>query len=47
MASLEGDLKTKFDKRRKCVHFYMKSFNIFEDNVKDKLSSLVHKLEYA
>jgi hypothetical protein len=46
MGNLVGDIGQKMRERRNCVLFYMKSFNVFEENVKDKLNSLVHKLDY-
>jgi DNA-binding MltR family transcriptional regulator len=39
-------LAERMNQRRKCLSFYMKSFEVFEENVKDKLKSLINKLDY-
>lgn len=46
MSSLQGALPERYDQRRKCLIFYMKSFLIFEENAKDKLTSIVNKFDY-
>ena len=46
MAELDGQISTKMERRKKCVIFYMKSSSVEQENVKDKLISLINKLDY-
>lgn len=40
-------LEERQQERNLCVDFYMKGAGVFEENVKDKLHSLLYKLDYS
>ena len=42
----KNDVEGKKKLMNDCIHFYSKSLVVFEDNVKDKLKSLVKSLDF-
>lgn len=40
-------MEEKVKIKNECVEFYNKSIGIFQDNVKDKLKSLVDKIDFS
>jgi len=43
----ESSLPEKVRVKNECVQFYQKSVDIFQDNVRDKLRSLVFKIDFS